>query len=370
MTKKNLVTVVTEHKLMADTIAKAIGANEIHDGFYHGNGYAVTWTNGEVIEATFKPDEAFILASEQDPRQMYAHHFSFKMRQYDELVGYKKSKEDAAQLDVIKTLWSKSKTIINAMFPTFEGEIAFLNLYWFLRIPVEVKRAWLPRLRKTAIVKAISYGVRNPEKHEKWLGAELINHFIQIDKNANVEVSESACSDEPIRGGDTVKLDHRVSVKVVSNESKPLHNMLTLWIAATAELGYDFEQTFQIAHRLYMKQLISYPYLLQNSIPESVAREMEQNMKVLVHNTKWGNLAIGLKHLSRRNNFRDGETAFNGHGIVTTGLHPVGLSRDEEKLYNIIVKRVIDAFTPSMKVGNKKTKNSFRKSNNPFKKGG
>ena len=44
MTKNNLITVVTDHQFAADTIAKAIGANEKHDGYYLGNGYAVTWT--------------------------------------------------------------------------------------------------------------------------------------------------------------------------------------------------------------------------------------------------------------------------------------------------------------------------------------
>ena len=57
MKQKNLITVVTGHQLTADTIAKALGANEKHEGYYLGNGYAVTWTNGSVIEATFKPDE-------------------------------------------------------------------------------------------------------------------------------------------------------------------------------------------------------------------------------------------------------------------------------------------------------------------------
>ncbi len=52
---KNLITVVTAHQLTADTIATAIGANEKHDGYFLGNGYAVTWTNGGVIEAKFKP---------------------------------------------------------------------------------------------------------------------------------------------------------------------------------------------------------------------------------------------------------------------------------------------------------------------------
>ena len=60
MKQKNLITVVTDHQLTADTIARAIGANEKHEGYYLGNGYAVTWTNGRVIEATFSPDESFV----------------------------------------------------------------------------------------------------------------------------------------------------------------------------------------------------------------------------------------------------------------------------------------------------------------------
>ena len=120
--------------------------------------------------------------------------------------------------------------------------------------------------------------------------------------------------------------------------------MTTLWMAACVELGFEFEKTASLAYTLYAKSLISFPSLYQNTVPETVSREMEKNMRVLEYNPIWGELAGEVKAISRRNNFRHGETAYNGHGIVTTGLHPVGLSRDEEKLYNLIVKRVIDAF--------------------------
>ena len=40
MEQKNLITVITDNHLMADTIAKAICATETHDGYYLGNGYA------------------------------------------------------------------------------------------------------------------------------------------------------------------------------------------------------------------------------------------------------------------------------------------------------------------------------------------
>lgn len=108
MTKKILVTVVTANRFMAETIARAIGATSEHEGYYHGNGYAVTWTNGEIIEAEYKRGEKFVMNSGQDMRQMYAHHFNFKMRNYDALLGWEKSKADEAQLSVIKALWAKA----------------------------------------------------------------------------------------------------------------------------------------------------------------------------------------------------------------------------------------------------------------------
>ena len=68
---------------------------------------------------------------------------------------------------------------------------------------------------------------------------------------------------------------------------------------------------------------------------------------------------------SRRHNFRMGENIYNGHGIVTTGIHPTDLSRDEEKLYNLIVRRVIEAFAPT--AAEKKAERKKSRKNRPAK---
>lgn len=371
MTKKNLVTIITDNRLVADTIATAVGATNQLDNYYLGNGYAVTWTNGNIIEATFKPGEKFVLASGQDMRQMYAHHFSFAMRNYDELLGWKKSEEDAAQLAVIKALWDKSHTIVNAMSPCFDGELMFLNLYWYLRQPVKVLRAWLPRLRKAAILKAVKHGAQGPEKYDKWLSEQLVNHFIETDAahNGQEEGFPEVATDtaEEYKADDNVYVGN-INFQIVKEEEKPLYSMLTLWMDSCVELGFEFEKTYSIVYTLYAKSLISFPSLYQNTVPESVIREMEKNMRVLEHNGKWGRLAKEVTTISRRHNFRNGETAYNGHGIVTTGLHPVGLSRDEEKLYNLIVKRVIEAFQPLPDEGTGKKKGRKHRKSKSAKK--
>ena len=359
MTKKTLVTVVTANRFMAETIARAIGATSELEGYYHGNGYAVTWTNGEIIESEYKHGEKFVMNSGQDMRQMYAHHFNFKMRNYDALLGWEKSKADEAQLSIIKALWTKSSVVVNAMEPTFEGELAFLNLYWYLRMSVTVRRAWLSRLRKRIIINAVEKGTCSPNKHEKWLAGELVNFFLKADAAAadnalDIESTENNATDD---SGD-------VELNIVKGQT--LHNMVTLWMDATMELGYDFEPTFLIAHKLYAKGLISYPYLYQNGIPGNVYDSMRRDFRVLEHNAQYGHMAKEVGWLSTRNTFHNGETPYNGHGIVTTGLHPTDLSRDEERLYNLIVKRVIEAFTP---VENEYQKKS-RKKHNSCKKAG
>lgn len=352
--KKNLTTVIADNRLMADTIAKAIGANEYHGPFYSGKGYAVTWTGGTIIEATFKPDEKFVLNSKQDLRQVYAHHFSFAMRNYDELLGWNKSEEDAAQLDVIKALWAKSAVVVNAMYPSFEGELAFLNLYWFIRQPMAVRRAWLPRLNKFAIIKGVTEGPRYPEKHSKWLESNLANHFIKADEEARGEEPKAEVTiPVDVKDGDIVTVGN-INFRVKA--TKHLYCALTLCLDAHKQLGFDIPTTRTLALTLYAKKLITFPMVIQNSVPESVTIAMEKNMRVLEYNSVWGEAAKKVKKLSRRNNYCYGESGFNGHGIVTTGLHPTDLTRDEEKLYNLIVGRVIEAFTPAADEGKKKKK--------------
>lgn len=179
MKQKNLITVVTDHQITADTIAKAIGANEKHDGYYLGNDYAVTWTNGQLVEATFSPEESFVLSTTMDSRLAYAHNFKFAMRDYDELVGYKKSAEDTRQLETIKSLWKMSQTVVNAMRPDITGDLDFLSLYYFISCPVDTRRAWLPVLKKKAIVHAVNHGPQNRKEYEKWLEESIYNAIIQ-----------------------------------------------------------------------------------------------------------------------------------------------------------------------------------------------
>ena len=355
MKQKNLITVVTDHQITADTIAQAIGANEKHDGYYLGNGYAVTWSNGQLVEATFSPQESFVLSTTMESRLAYAHNFKFAMRDYDELVGYKKSAEDTRQLETIKSLWKRSATVVNAMHPDITGDLDFLSLYYFIASPVETRRAWLPVLKKKAIVHAVNHGPQNRKEYEKWLEESIYNALVKaaeecaelkgaptVEEIAEAEAAVDAeCAGVPApAAGERREGDNYIGL---ITDRCPLFNLPALMIQAACELGYDHEKTILTAYRLYAKKLISYPMVMQNTVPGGVWKAMLRNMEMLRYNSKWGR-SIPEGKPSKCHNFCNGETVYNGFGIVTTGLHPTDLSRDEEKLYNLIVKRVIDAF--------------------------
>ncbi len=375
MKQKNLITVVTDNQLTADTIAKAIGATEKHEGFYYGNGYAVTWTNGRVIEATFSHDESFVLSTSMDCRLVYAHNFKFAMRNYDNLLGYNKSEQDAMQLATIKSLWKKSGVIVNAMIPDAHGDLDFLNLYYYLAMPREVRRAWLPMLTKGAIRHGVTHGPADRKEYETWLAETIYNHLIEVNEESlpleGSPIVEEITLDEATKIADAMGIeppkdgDFGVGDKYVAifTEQKPLYNVNALLVDAATELDFNHQKTIQTAYTLYAKKLISYPLAMQNTIPTGVWNMMRRNKEILRYNSKWGK-SVSKGKPSRRHNFRMGETIYNGHGIVTTGLHPTDLNRDEEKLYNMIVKRVIEALTPTseeIKASRQKNRKSKQK---------
>ncbi len=379
MKQKNIITVVTDHQITADTIARAIGANEKHEGYYLGNGYAVTWTNGQLVEATFSPKECFVLSTTMESRLAYAHNFKFAMRNYDELVGYKKSAEDIRQLDTIKALWKMSLTVVNAMRPDITGDLDFLSLYYFIACPVDTRRAWLPVLTKKAIVHAVNHGPQNRKEYEKWLEESIYNAIVQAaEENAELKGSPAV---EEISVADAAKDAECAGVPAPAPGEKregdnyiglitdrcPLFNLPALMIQAACELDYTHEKTILTAYRLYAKKLISYPAVLQNTVPGGVWKVMLRNMEMLRYNSRWGR-SVGEGKPSKCHNFRSVESVYNGFGIVTTGLHPTDLSRDEEKLYNLIVKRVIDAFAPDSYGKGRKYKGG-KKNNRRYRKG-
>lgn len=274
MKEKNLTTIVTENRLMADAIAKAISASDTGSGYYLGNDYAVVWA------------------------------------------------DDEAKSDTLSALWEMSHTVVNAMYPSIEGELSFLVLCANYGIPGKTHRAWLPDLTNNTIMKALENDAASSEEYREWIETETQLY-------------------PPLKEGQQEEIEDDIVIEKV--RFTPLHNIVTLWLQSEKELGFDLPQTQKVALGLYAKKLISFPLVLQNGLPEEVWQNMRHVFKMVSFNPRWHSKTKRMHYLTRTPIFSEGESVFNGYGIVPTGLMPVGLSREEEAVYDMIVGRAIKA---------------------------
>lgn len=356
MKNTKLTTIIADNRLMAETIAEAIGATDTHEGYYLGNGYAVTWTDGMIIEATFKADNSFVLSTNMAARLAYAHNFELTMRDIDSLVGYRKTTQDSQRLEVIKRLWVDSRTVVNAMPPSFEGERAFLNLYYFLAMPVTVHRAWLPILSKRTIANAIKHALKDNKTYNEWLSDSIFDFINRCIDNADEDLTgdnsakqfleSPETKEEPTERPDGRRIEEEDGLRIEIVSYTPLYNTCTLSMDAERLFGFSLGKTQQLALSLYAKKLISYPLILQNAVPKSVWKHMKRNIRRLFSYPSLAHMAQENFKPGRENIYSDGECIFDGYGIVTTGINPGKLNPDEKKMYLLIAEKVIKAFTP------------------------
>ncbi len=114
------------------------------------------------------------------------------------------------------------------------------------------------------------------------------------------------------------------------------------------------------ALNLWAKKLISYPMVRQNYIPGGDMETDDPQPRDTPLQQQVGQ-TCERKGCVRPSQLRRVHEPYYGFGIVTTGLHPTDLTREEENLYNLIVKRVLEAFTPGRTLRNRKDKERRRR---------
>ncbi len=77
-----------------------------------------------------------------------------------------------------------SNVVVNAMIPDITGDLDFLSLYYFLAMPVEVRRSWLPILTKGAILHGVKHGPSDRKEYEAWLEESIYNHLVKATRKA------------------------------------------------------------------------------------------------------------------------------------------------------------------------------------------
>ena len=138
-----MIVCVAEKPSVGQYIAKVLGANTKHDGYFEGNGYQVTWTFGHLC-ALLDPNEyneawkAWTLSS----LPMVPARFGIKVTD---------DKGVQKQFNIIKALISQADEVINCGDAGQEGELIQRWVYQKAGCKCPVKRLWVSSLTEEAI---------------------------------------------------------------------------------------------------------------------------------------------------------------------------------------------------------------------------
>jgi len=388
--------IIAEKPSVARDIARIVGATSKQDGYMEGCGYVVTWAMGHLI-ALAMPEAYGFSAYKAEDLPIRPNPFQLVVRQVRKDKEYISDPAALKQLKVIRSCFDKADRIIVATDAGREGELIFRYIYSYLNCHKSFDRLWISSLTDKAIREGLSnlkpgrhydnlYYSAKARSEADWLVGINASRALSIARKGGYSlgrvqtptlamvcrryienrdfssvpfwklsvltekegVSQKAvgCKDYESEASAQTALaalrsQSRLTVESVTRKvthtSPPLlYDLTALQKDANRHHGFSADKTLSIAQSLYEKKITTYPRTGSRYISEDVFEEVP----VLLRN-------IG-KTLSNPLNRHSVDTAkvTAHHAIIPTGEPPSGLSTDEITIYQMVVNRFIEAFSP------------------------
>lgn len=399
-------TIIAEKPSVAREIARIVGATKKMDGYQTGNSYNVTWAFGHLIQLSL-PEGYGIKGFHKENLPILPAAFSLMARQDKTEKGYRDDKGILQQIEIIKKLFDESDKIIVATDAGREGELIFRYLYTYLGSSTPFDRLWISSLTDKAIRDGLNslecgskydrlYYAAKARSEADWLiginATQAISlaagrgtyslgrvqtptlamvckrywenkHFVQ----ENIYQIHVATADHS--GNETYrftsvekwkekqkakslyeilnKVDMLKITKVEQNEktleSPLLYDLTSLQKEANSKFDLTADQTLALAQRLYEQKYISYPRTGSRYLSEDVFAEIPTLIQSLQRNTQWSNSLPDIDKLNMRS--VDGTKVTDHHALIITGVQPKRISQEEQIVYNMIVGRMLEAFS-------------------------
>jgi DNA topoisomerase-3 len=124
----------------------------------------------------------------------------------------------------------------------------------------------------------------------------------------------------------------------------PLYDLTELQRHANRLYGFSAQRTLDLAQALYEKhKLISYPRTDSRHLSADVARTLPKIVKA-ISGAYAGMLAAGTGERPLGKRFVDDAKVSDHHAIIPTGVSPGGTPPDEQKIYDLICRRLLSAW--------------------------
>ena len=395
-----MITIIAEKPSVARQISRVVGATQRKIGYYGGNGYCVTWAFGHLVQLAM-PDAYGVTGFRRESLPIIPDEF--------QLVARKGAKQEVEgineQMRVIKNLFTHSDSIIVATDAGREGELIFRYLYQFLDCHTPFQRLWISSLTDKAIKEGLNtlkdghdfdnlFLSAKARSEADWLIginatqaltiaagkgtyslgrvqtptlAMVCRRFLE-NKNfkptqfwqmhfttegdgqavkfqtperwKDKETAESLY--QQIKGNKSVVIT-KVECKEKTEEPPLLYDLTALQKDANVKYGFTAEQTLAIAQKLYEAKAITYPRTSSRYILDDVYDEIPKLLRTLQDNEQWGALSMTIRKPNTRS--VDSSKVTDHHALLITGEKLEHPSNDDKKIYNMIVARMLEAFS-------------------------
>ena len=393
---------IAEKPSVAREIAIILGAKTKRDGFYEGNGYAVTYTFGH-------------LCTLLEPKDYKPHWKSWDLNnlpmlpeRFDTKVtgdsGIKK------QFNIVKSLFEKADVVINCGDAGTEGELIQRWVINQCNYKGKVQRLWISSLTE----EAIKDGFKNLESSDKYdnlyyagysraigdwlLGlnatrlytvkfggykqvlsvgrvqtptlAMLVNRYYEIKnfkpqpywelqttyRNTlfNYEDGRFLKKEDGQVLADRVAQSDFEIVSVTKKRGKEyapkLFDLTGLQVYCNNKFGFSADETLKIVQKLYEMKVVTYPRVDTTFLPNDLYPKIHGILSKLTNYSELTQPLLGNKIKKTKRVFDDKKVT-DHHAIIPTGIQG-NLQYNQQQVYNIITRRFIAVFYPDSDVSN------------------
>ena len=388
--------IIAEKPSVARDIARIVGATSKQDGYMEGCGYVVTWAMGHLI-ALAMPETYGFSAYKREDLPIRPNPFLLVVRQVRKDKEYVSDPAALKQLKVIHSCFDKADRIIVATDAGREGELIFHYIYQYLDCKKTFERLWISSLTDKAIREGLSnlkpgncydnlYHSAKARSEADWLVGINASRALSIARKGGYSLGrvqtptlamvcrryienrdfssvpywklsalmekegvslkaigitdyESEASAQTalaaLRSQSQLKVES-VTRQVGHTAPPLLYDLTALQKDANRRQGFSADKTLSIAQSLYEKKITTYPRTGSRYISEDVFEEVPVLLR---------KVGKTLSNPLNRHSV-DNAKVTDHHTIIPTGEPPSGLSTDEITIYQMVVNRFIEAFSP------------------------
>ena len=388
--------IIAEKPSVARDIARIVGATSKQDGYMEGCGYVVTWAMGHLI-ALAMPEAYGFSAYKAEDLPIRPNPFQLVVRQARRDKEYISDPAALKQLKVIRSCFDKADCIIVATDAGREGELIFRYIYQYLDCKKPFERLWISSLTDKAIREGLSnlkpgscydnlYYSAKARSEADWLVGINASRALSIVRKGgyslgrvqtptlamvcrryianrdfssvpywklSVHTEKEGMSLKAVGITDyenealaqtalaTLRSQSLLTVesvvrKVADTPPPLLYDLTALQKEANRRHGFSADKTLSIAQSLYENKITTYPRTGSRYISEDVFEEVPALLR---------KIGKTLSNPLNRHSV-DNTKVTDHHAIIPTGETPSGLSTDEITIYQMVVNRFIEAFSP------------------------